>query len=243
MFENQQKEDYAIYNNKTVAGYLVDVFAKMGFGLFISFSTSIITGVLYPQISIFILSNIILLISLIGAEIGIIFLMNQKIKTLESQGLNMLYYIFAILNGINLSNIYFIFNMSEIITALFATCVFFFTLAAYGYYTKKNLAHWGNILRVAFLSIIFVSLIQFIGTFFGLHSSMLSLLISCLTIIVMSLYVAYDIQMIRSFFFAVQGNKSAEEVMSTMGAFQLYLNFIIIFQHILRIMALIKKNK
>jgi len=133
--------------------------------------------------------------------------------------------------------------MSEILGALFTTCVFFFTLAAYGHYTKKNLAHWGSLLRVALLSICIISFVQTIGVFFGVHSNFLSVMISCATVVVLSLYVAYDMQTMRQFYFSVVGNKKAERVISTMGAFQMYLNFITIFQHILRIIAHTRDKK
>jgi FtsH-binding integral membrane protein len=244
MIDNKNVE-YAIYNGNSVSRYLVSVFSKMGLGLFITFATSMIVGVLFPQIAIGILSSQILMIGIVIAELGIIFSISRQVAKLQStRNINIMYYVFTLLNGLILSYIYFVFNSREILGALLATCIFFTTLASYGHYTKKNLSHWGSILHVAIISIAIVSIFNIIGSlFFGYNNVVLSLLISSATIIVTSLYVAYDIQTIRQMYFAVSGNKTSEEIVSTMGAFSMYLNFLTIFQHILRIIFLTRDNK
>lgn len=242
MMNNKQKE-YDIYSEGTVSKYLVSVFVKMGLGLLITFAISVIVGVIFPQIAIKILSNSILCIGLIVAELAVVFFMYRKSKKLEVKGVNILYYVFTILNGLMLSYIYLIFNSKEIFTAFCSTGLLFGTLAAYGHYTKKNLSHWRNILYGSLIALTVASLGQLIaGAFWGYNSIILSLIISSATIVVMSLYVAYDIQSIRKIYFSVSGNKAAEEVVTTLGAFNLYINFISIFQHILRIISITRKN-
>lgn len=236
-------EDYAVYNRLNMSQYLVSMFSKMGFGLLITFLTSIVAGVFFPNFTKIFLLNPISILAIMFLEIGIVFFMNKKVAALDTEGVDFLYYLFAFINGLFLSYIYFFYYMSEIMGALFTTCVFFFTLAAYGHYTKKNLAHWGSLLRVALMAISVISLAQIIGMFFGFQSTFLSLLVSCATVIVLSLYVAYDMQTMREFYFSVVGNKKAERVISTMGAFNMYLNFLIIFQRILRIIAHTREKK
>lgn len=240
---NKRYEEHIVYEERGVDRYLVHVFSKMCFGLVLTFVTSFLLGVGFPHVAVKILSSSMAVIAIAALEIGLIIALMRKVSRLETNGINLLYYTFTIVNGILLSYIYFIFSSTEIFTALVTTSIFFGTLAAYGHFTRKDLSQWGSILRAALISILVVSLVELVLSFFSIRSVGLSILVSAATIIVMSLYVAYDIQMIKYLYFSVAGNEEGEKAISTMGAFQLYINFINIFQHVLRIILLTRDKK
>lgn len=242
MKQKIQEENYVLYNNKSLQKYLNSLFSKMGIGLFFTFIISYLLGNFFPKITLKIFNSPICFI-LIISQIIVIFMLNNKIKNNNKNGVNILYYTYTILNGFCLSWIYLILNSSEIITALFSTCLFFSTMALYGHITKNDLSKWSSILFVGLISIFILSLFNIIGSFFGFHFMFFEFLISFLGIIFFSLFVAYDMQRIREFYFSHLGNSDMENIISTMGAFNLYSNFINIFYYIVRIILLTREKK
>lgn len=241
MFKNNE---YAVHTKtQEVSKYLVKVFGNMAMGLFITFAVSFLMAHVFTNAAIFFLSNPLLLIGAVIGEIALIFLINKKVAKLEDDNLSLFYYAFTFINGLLLSYIYFVFRIEEIIFALMATTVFFGSMATYGYTTKKDLSSWGSILRVAMISIGVVSLIlSLAGSFFNYTNVFLSLAISCGTIVLMSLYTAYDMQNIIKLHKSCD-NEKVKNIISIIGAWNLYMNFIIMFQHILRILSHLRNDK
>lgn len=240
------KQNEQTINKKTqeVSKYLVNVFKNMAAGLFITFAVSFLMANIFTSASLFLLSNPLLMIGLVIGEIALIFGMSRKVAKLEESGLSLFYYGFAFLNGIILSYIYFVFRVEEIIFALLGTTVFFGTMAIYGYTTKKDLSAWGSVLRSAMISIMIISLVLSLsGTFFNYQNVFLSLAISVGTIIVMSLYTAYDMQNIIKIHNQYRDNQRVKNIMSILGAWNLYMNFINIFLHILRILSHLRNDR
>jgi FtsH-binding integral membrane protein len=238
-------KEYAIHTKtKEVSQHLVRVFGNMAMGLFITFTSSFLMANVFTNAAIFFLSNPILIIATVVLEIALIFGMNRKVAKLEDNNINLFYYAFTFINGIMLSYIYFMFRVEEIMVALMATTVFFGSMATYGYVTKKDLSSWGSILGVVIMSITIISLILSISSyFFNYHNTFLSMAISFGTVIVMSLYTAYDMQNIIKLYKSYSNNEKAKNIISIIGAWSLYMNFIIIFQHLLRILGHLRNDK
>jgi FtsH-binding integral membrane protein len=240
-----KKEEYVI-NKKTkeVSSYLVKVFRNMAVGLLITFSVSFLIANIFTDIAIFFLSNPLFSIGVLIGQIGLIYGMHKKVAKLEENNLSLFYYGFTFLNGLILTYIYFIFRVEEIVFALMGTGVFFGSMATYGYLTKKDLSSWGSILRVVLISIGIISIILSLSSaIFNYHNVFLSLAISCGTVVLMSLYTAYDMQNIIKLYKHHSNNEKAKNIISIIGAWNLYMNFIVIFQHLLRILSHLRNDK
>lgn len=241
MYNNEQ-----IIFSKTQATskYLVGVFANMSIGLLITFAVSFLMSVVFTNIALFFLYNPLLMIGTVIVQTALVFTMSRKVRKLEEKNLSLFYYMFTFLNGLILSYIYFAFRLEEILFALMATTVFFGTMSIYGYTTKKNLSSWGSILNTALISIAGISIILSLsGLIFHYENIFLSICISCGTIILMSLYIAYDIQNIMKLYKVYDGNEKMKNIISIIGAWNLYMNFIIMFQHLLRILSHLRSDR
>lgn len=138
------------------------------------------------------------------------------------------FFAFATAMGASLSLLFYLFTTASIVQALIGTCVSFTALAAWGYFTKRDLSGWGPFLIAGVIGLIVASLI---GMFF--QSSALQMTLNVLTIIIFLGLTAYDMNRIRDMFW----NADAAEVerMQWFGALSLYINFINIFVSILQL--------
>jgi FtsH-binding integral membrane protein len=245
-----KKEDNVYTNNyinkkqENINKYLLGVFSNMAIGLLITFMVSISMAFIFPNISIIFLSSFPLMIGTAVLQFVIIYLMNRSISKGAVDNLNLFYYGFTFLNGMILTYIFFFYRSDEIMFALLSTVIFFGSMSIYGYTTKSDLSKWSSILRVAIISITVISLLMSIlGVFFGYRNLFISIILSVATIVVMSLYTAYDIQNIIKLYNTYENNSSMKKVLNVLGAFNLYMNFLIIFQHLLKLISHLRNDR
>lgn len=138
------------------------------------------------------------------------------------------YFAFAGVMGISLSIIFQIYTSASIATALVGTTVSFGALAAWGYFTKKDISGWGPFLFAGVIGIIVASVVNiFVG------STALQMTLNVITILVFLGLTAYDMNRIRDMFW----NASEDQVgrMQWFAALSLYINFINIFVSLLQL--------
>jgi FtsH-binding integral membrane protein len=108
--------------------------------------------------------------------------------------------------------------------ALAVTGITFGALMAYSLITKRDFSGWGGFLVAACIGLIIAMIVNvFIG------GSTFSLIISCFGVVIFSGFVLYDMSVIK-------GQLSDADYI--MAAIMLYLNFIGMFTHILRILGI-----
>lgn len=161
------------------------------------------------------------------AELVIALVLSLGIKKLNPTLTKLLYIIYSIISGVAFSGIFLVFKMSSIIIVFAVTAVIFGLFAFIGSKLNINLAKFGTYLLIALLGIIIVSIINiFIG------SNTLTLIISIVSILVFTLYIGYDIKIIKEL---ANDSEINEENIAIYGAFQLYLDFINIFIRLLQL--------
>jgi len=133
---------------------------------------------------------------------------------------------FAAVMGLSMSALMSLFTGASVKTAFLGAAVLFGSMSLYGYFTGRDLHHWGKYLFFAVLAIVIVSVINvFIG------SSVMQMVISAVAIVLFMALTAYDTQQIRQTLCRADENHRAE----VMGALSLYLNFINIFTSLLHL--------
>lgn len=138
------------------------------------------------------------------------------------------YFAFAAVMGLSLSMFFAVFTTASIVQALIGTTVSFGALAAWGYFTKRDLSGWGPFLFAGVIGLIIASIV---GIFVA--STALQMTINVLTILIFLGLTAYDMNRIRDMFW----NASESEVgrMQWFAALSLYINFINIFISLLQL--------
>ena len=152
----------------------------------------------------------------------------NKFSTGALQGM---FWAFTILMGLSLSTLLLRYTGTSVAQAFFAAAAGFVGLSLYGYTTKKDLSGFGSFLIVGVIGIIVASIINIFT-----QSSTLSLIISVAGVLIFAGLTAYDTQRIKSMYQYVAGTDMVGKAV-ILGALNLYLDFINMFQFILSIVG------
>lgn len=170
---------------------------------------------------------------LLVVELAVVVLFSFLFRKLSPTAVGILFFAYAILNGITLSVIFAVYQMSSIVLLFLAGAVLFGGFALYGYRCKQNLSHWGPMLMITLLVAIVISLINM----FILRSTMMEIVIDCAVLFLFFGVTVYDMNKIKEISMAAL---DGDRKLYIYGAMQLYLDFINIF---LRLLALFGKRK
>jgi len=177
-------------------------------------------------------SNSVVLWGLIIAELALVFGISGAIHKLSLTTATLMFVLYSVINGATLSSIFLIYDLGTIANVFFITAATFSVMALYGYFTKKDLTSWGRILFMALIGIIIASVVNiFVG------SSGLSLIVSYLGVLIFVGLTAYDSQKIKEMLIQAPDASESMQKIALLGALTLYLDFINLFLHLLRILG------
>ena len=144
-----------------------------------------------------------------------------------------LFFAFAIVNGLTLSVVLLVYQITSVAYVFFITAGIFGIMAFIGITTKKDLTSMGSICMMGLLGIILAGIVNmFVG------SAPLDFAITIIGIIVFIGLTAYDAQKIKELAHANTGLST--DVIGLYGAMELYLDFINLFLKLLRLLG--KRN-
>lgn len=165
---------------------------------------------------------------LLIVELVAVLLFSLLFRKLPAVVVSILYFVYAIINGVTLASIFAIYQMSSIIYLFAISAIAFAVLGFIGYKTKKDLSSWGIYITVFLIAGIIISLVNL----FIIKSSMLDLVIDWLVLALFCGVTIYDINKIKALQLEPDIN---QEKIHIYCAMQLYLDFINIFLRILSI--------
>lgn len=225
MYEINNDYDSPIQDNSLNSIYS-KTFGWMFVGIFL---TAIISWGLYSSNYALTLAPSFGIIGFINLAVAIIFgFCNNK---LSSATCGLLFLIYSAINGVTLSVIYYIYDLSSIIMILFAAAGLFGCFAFLGFNSKTDLTNIGSLcMGVLILGIILTVVNMFMG------NSQLDLALSWIILIAFFGITAYDMQKIREMVYHDPNNSKIH----INAAFSLYLDFINIF---LRLLMLFGKSR
>ncbi len=168
---------------------------------------------------------------LIGAELGLVFWLSARIKTMTAERASLLFILYAVLNGLTMSTVFLLYTSASITSTFFITAGTFGTMSFYGYTTKKDLTSWGNLLFMALIGLIISTVVNMF-----LQSTMLYYLLNYVGVIIFVGLTAYDTQKIKRMASQINSEEDAKKG-AIIGALTLYLDFINLFLYLLRILG------
>jgi len=140
----------------------------------------------------------------------------------------MLLWVYAMLMGMSLSSIGFIYTGESIARSFFVTAATFASMGLYGYSTQRDLTAIGSFMVMGVIGLIIASLANM---FF--QSSAIYFATSILGIVIFMGLIAWDTQKLKSMYYMSGGGEMGQR-MAVMGAFTLYIDFINLFMYMLR---------
>lgn len=165
---------------------------------------------------------------LIVAQLGVVFGLSALAHRLSGAVAAALFLAYSVLTGLTLSSIFLVYTGGSIGSALLMTAGAFATMSAYGTLTKKDLGAWSTFLIMGLVGVVIASVVQLF-----VHSSLLSFVIACASVLVFAGLTAWDTQKLRRMYAGVGYSSAAS--LSIVGALMLYLDFINLFLALLRL--------
>lgn len=164
---------------------------------------------------------------LIGVELILVIVLSAKVRTMSVKTAAIFFILYSIVDGMTLSVIFFIFELSSIASVFFISGAMFAIMTIYGRKTKQNLHSFGRYFSMALIGIIIASLVNLF-----LKSSQIDWIISLVAVVVFVGLTAYDTQKIMRASEYYDGSDVFKKA-AIIGALELYLDFINIFLHLL----------
>lgn len=97
---------------------------------------------------------------LLIAEIAVVLLFSFLFRKLSPAVVGVLFFAYAVLNGVTMSVIFAVYQLSSIVVLFLAAAALFGGFALYGYSYKGDLSKWGPLLMICLIVAIVMSLIN-----------------------------------------------------------------------------------
>jgi len=167
------------------------------------------------------------------AEVALVFALSAAIRKLPVAAACLMFMVYAALNGLTLSTIFFAYELGHIARVFFITAGMFGGLALWGTFTRSNLASVGAFCGMALWGLVIACLVNLF-----LHSTGLDLVVSILGIVVFAGLTMFDAQKIKALAASeAQLDAVTAHKLGLLGALSLYLDFINLFLYLLRFMG------
>jgi FtsH-binding integral membrane protein len=174
-----------------------------------------------------ILSNKVIFFGIIIAELALVIGLSAAIDKLSTPIANLMLLVYAMLNGVTLSSIFFIYTLGSIAYTFFIAAGVFLAMSIYGFVTKNNLNTFASYCIMGLFGIIIASLVNiFLG------SDSLQWIISFVGVALFMGLTAWDTQKIKQASYYADHSQVGR--LAVIGALSLYLDFINIFLYLLR---------
>ena len=166
------------------------------------------------------------------APLAFIFLFSFRIDKMSAASARGTFLAFAAVMGASLSTLLLRYTGASVTQTFFVTAAAFGGLSLYGYTTQRSLSGIGSFLMMGVIGLLIAMVVNIF-----LASSALLFAISAIGVLLFAGLKAYDTQKLKEMY--VYGNYDGETAAkaSVVGALQLYLDFINMFQFLLMLMG------
>ena len=239
MNRNYSNISYAESPFGTLSEFMSKSFGWMFAGLLVTFGVGIgavASGLIFPIINsgLFIFTSI--------AELVMVFVLSARVQKLQPSTATALFFGYAVLNGINLSSIFLVYDYGTLILAFLVGAVYFGVMAVYGATTNRSLIGWGPKLMGGLIAMIVCSLVGGLFSLLGFGFGIGDLLLCAVGLFIFMGLTAYDTQMLKHHYAYFGGDAAMLHKASIIGALNLYLDFINIFLYVVRLLGRRRDN-
>jgi uncharacterized protein len=211
----------------TVYNYMASALALTGLAAYVTASTPALMQLFYSPMGAPTMLGYIAMFS----PLAFILALNFGINKMQASTVQMVFWAFAAVMGISLSNILLMYTGASVAKTFFITAAAFGALSMYGYSTKKNLTGMGSFLIMGLFGLIIASIVNMF-----MQSTMMEFVISVIGVLIFAGLTAYDTQRIKLMYLESDHSETASKK-AIMGALSLYLDFINMFLFLLRLMG------
>ncbi|MDE7180594.1 MAG: Bax inhibitor-1/YccA family protein [Muribaculaceae bacterium] len=206
------------------------VYLRMTIGLIISAFVAL--GVASsPSLLYFFYGHSIVYIGMFIVMIAMAWIIPSRLNRMSTGAVLGCFLLFSALMGASLAAVFVAYSMSVITSTFFITAGTFGAMSVYGYFTKRDLSSMGNYLMMALIGLIIASVVNIFWA-----NSTLYWIVTYAGVLIFVALTAWDTQTVKRLAAANLDPQMADKL-ATMGAMNLYLDFINLFLYILRIVG------
>ena len=240
MFNRYENISYAESPFGTLNQFVDKTFGWMFAGLLVTFAAAVGTVSTGAFVMLF---STGLVFALTIAELILVLVLSARITKLQPSTATAMFFVYAVLNGINLSVYFIAYDLSTLILAFLVGAVYFGVMAVYGANTQRDLLGWAPKLMGGLVALIVTALVGgLFGLLFGISFGFLDVVYCGLSVLLFMGMTAYDTQMLKHHYAYFGGDAAMLQKASIFGALNLYLDFINIFLYIVRILGRNRDN-
>ena len=184
----------------------------------------------YSNLIDFIMQNRILFFGLVIAQLVLVGWLVIRVQKMSVALATFVFFAYAALTGVTFSMLFALYTSESIASTFFITGGTFGAMSAYGYFTKRDLTSFGNLLFMGLIGVILASVVNIF-----LHSPAVYWAVTIIGILVFVGLIAYDTQLIKKMSLAGNTDSDAGRKEAIIGALRLYLDFINLFILLLRL--------
>jgi FtsH-binding integral membrane protein len=166
------------------------------------------------------------------AQLGLVVWLSARLHALSMGAATLLFILYSVLMGVTMSSIFMVYTMSSIASTFFITAGTFLVMSILGYTTRLDLSRLGSMLLMALIGIIIASVVNIF-----MHSETLYWIISYAGVLIFVGLTAYDTQEIKMMLAQHGTADDMGHKYALLGALTLYLDFVNLFLHLLRILG------
>ena len=233
-YGNQNMTPPPYYGSKAVVtqtnSVMKKVYVRMFIGMLISAFCALGVASSPSAVQFFFQNQIVFWALFIGMLV-MAFVLPARLTKMSTSTCLLLFCIFSAAMGVWLAPVFIVYHIGTIVTTFFITAGTFGAMSVYGYLTKRDLSKIGTYLIMALWGLIIAIVVNIF-----LKSSGLEWVISIVGVLLFTGLTAWDTQMVKRLSAANLEPQMADKL-ATMGALNLYLDFINLFLFILRFMG------
>ena len=185
-----------------------------------------------PAILQMIMTNKILFLGLLFGELILVWSVSAAINRLSLTTATLLFVLYSVLNGVTMSFIFLAYTYESVTNVFLITAGTFAAMAFFGYFTKTDLSSIGRILFMALIGLIIATIVNIF-----VKSSGFGMILNYLGVLIFVGLTAWDTQKIKQMLSMAEDTGETAQKVALMGALSLYLDFINLFIHLLRIIG------
>lgn len=166
---------------------------------------------------------------IIFAPLAMVMAFGAALNRLSVSAATTMFYAFSALMGLSLSSVLLIYTGYSVVQTFLVTAIAFAGLSLYGYTTKRDLSGFGTFLVMGVIGLIVAMVVNMF-----LRSPVMHMAISGIGVLLFAALTAFDTQNIKRTYLEL-ANTDSDFLgkAAIMGALQLYLDFINLFQFLL----------
>ena len=205
---------------------LPKTFLWMFIGLVVTFATGYIVSSSETMLEAVFSSSLYWIFIIL--EFGLVIFFSARVRKMSPTTAKICFILYSFVSGLTFSSIFVIFELSSVMMVFLIAALVFGVFGAIGYYTEFDL---GNIITYLLMGLFGIIICAAINMFIG--SDTFDLVVSIIALVIFFGFTAYDVQHVKE----LSESGVDDDVAAVNGAFELYLDFINIFIHLLQLIG------